>query len=76
MPCVVHATGSSVNYTYTISNPGNVMVRNITIKSPGVGPLSCNGTSNQTIATLDVYQVVVCRCARWLWGPHTAACVP
>jgi hypothetical protein len=64
--CVFPA-GSRVNYTYTISNPGNVMVRNIVISAPGVGPLTCNSTStgvsapNAGFTNMTVYQVVVCK---------------
>lgn len=59
--------GSRINYTYTISNPGNVMVRNIVVSAPGVGPLTCNSTSTGVAApsagftNMTVYQVVVCK---------------
>lgn len=54
-----------MNYTYTISNQGNVQVDNITIVAPTVGPLVCNGTTMagnpSSIATLLVYGVVACK---------------
>lgn len=56
--------GSRVNYTFIISNPGNVMVRDITITAPGVGPLTCNGTAPAGIPpihNMSVYEQVVCR---------------
>jgi hypothetical protein len=57
--------GSRVNYTYTISNPGNVQVNNIAIVAPTVGLLVCNGTTMagnpSSIATLLVYGVVECK---------------
>lgn len=56
--------GSRVNYTYIITNPGNVMVRNISISAPGVAPLTCNGTSSAAgsppIANMSVYERVIC----------------
>lgn len=69
LPTQVIYSGTRVDYTYTISNPGNVMVRNIQISAPGVGPLTCNSTSTGAAApdasftNMTVYQVVVCRWA-------------
>lgn len=59
--------GTCINYTYTITNPGNVMVRNIVVSAPDVGPLTCNSTSTGVAApaagfsNMTVYQVVVCK---------------
>ena len=55
------AAGARVNYTYVITNPGNVMVRNVAIAANGAGPLTCNGTTNG-YPNMTVYQQVVCRC--------------
>jgi len=62
--CMSGLAGSSVNYTFIISNPGNVMVRNVTIVAPGVGPLTCNGTAPAGIPpihNMSVDEQVVCR---------------
>lgn len=71
MVCVcVHTAGTRVDYTYTISNPGNVMVRTIQISAPGIGPLTCNSPSTGVTApdagftNMTVYQVVICRWAQ------------
>jgi hypothetical protein len=59
--------GARVDYAYTVSNPGNVMVRNIRVSAPGVGPLTCNSSSTGVavpdagFTNMTVYQVVVCR---------------
>jgi hypothetical protein len=58
--------GTTVWYSYLITNPGNVMVRNISLVAPTVGPWVCNGTTpgstqGMPLANMPVYQAVLCR---------------
>lgn len=53
--------GDRANYTYLITNPGNVRADNAMLTANGLASLTCNGSSTFPIASIGVDEVMLCK---------------